>query len=47
MKPSAKNFKDHLREELKNNPKTSWGKNELSLYIEEVYSEFIEIYLED
>jgi len=47
MKPSARDFKDHLREVLRAHRKTSWGKRELELFIEEVYAEFIERYLED
>ena len=47
MRPAAGAFKNFLQEELKENNKTSWGKNELALFIEKVYSDFIERYLED
>ena len=47
MKPSARDFKNHLREVLRICQKTSWDKVELDLFIEEVYAEFIERYLED
>lgn len=43
---AAKNFKDELLAELKKNPKTSWGKNELAEYIRDIYTSFIERYLE-
>jgi len=46
MKPTARDFKDELLRELKENPKTSWGKTELVLYINEVYGEFLERYVE-
>jgi len=47
MKPTAGQFKNHLKEKIKETSKTSYGKNELALFIEETYAEFIEEYLED
>lgn len=44
-KPSAKVFKDYLIQALKDN-KTSWGKNELILFITQTYAEYIERYVE-
>ena len=46
MPPTARDFKEFLKKALKENSKTSWGKNELALFIEETYSEFVEGYLE-
>jgi hypothetical protein len=43
---AAKYFKDTLVEALKENPKTSWGKNELEVFIKDTYTDFIERYLE-
>lgn len=45
MSPTARSFKEFLKEALKSNPKTSWGKDELILFIEESYSQFVEQYL--
>jgi len=47
MQPRVKDFKDHLKKAIKEGIKTSWEKNELVLFVEEVYSDFIERYLED
>lgn len=46
MKPTARDFKDHLKEVLIANSKPSWEKDELILYIEETYSDLIECYME-
>ena len=47
MKIPVSYFKNYLKEEIKRRVKPSYGKNELLLVIEEIYSEFIERYLED
>jgi len=46
MKPTAKQFKDYLREVIASNLNTSWEKTELALFVEETYSDFIERYLD-
>lgn len=40
--PTAKAFRDDLLEKLRENKKTSWGKNELVGYIYLVYGDFLE-----
>lgn len=46
MKLTAKQFKEELVEEIRNAPKTSYGKNELILRINEIYADFLERYIE-
>ena len=45
-KPSAKVFKEYLITALKEKGKTSWGKNELILFITMTYAEYLERYVE-
>jgi len=47
MKPRAKDFKDELIRVIEGSSKTSYGKKELALFIEQTYSEFLERHLED
>lgn len=47
MKPTASAFKKELKEAIENGGKTTYGKRELLLFIEEVYSYYLERYLED
>lgn len=48
MKITARAFKEALKDTIKNNKdKTSYGKIELITLIEETYSDFLEMYLED
>ena len=47
MKITAREFKEHLKRMFEENKKTTWGKKELALYIEEVYSSFLERYMEE
>jgi len=46
MKPTARVFKDYLISALKEG-KTSWGKNELILFITKIYAEYLERYIEE
>jgi hypothetical protein len=46
-KPKAGDFKDMLKNYIKNSSRTSYGNNELQLLIEELYSSYIEVCLED
>lgn len=46
MLPSASDFKDELLITIIDNPKTSYGKNELQLFIMQVYSTFLEKYID-
>jgi hypothetical protein len=40
-------WKDTLKEVIKTSPKTSYGKNDLQLFIEEIYSAFIDRIIEE
>ena len=44
--PTAKEFRDELIEKLRENKKTSWGKNELVGYIFMVFGDFVDQYKE-
>jgi len=46
MKLTAKGFKDELIEEIKNDLKTDYEKNELILRINEIYIKFLECYID-
>lgn len=46
MTPSAKDFRDELIEKIRENKKTSWGKNELISYVYIVFWDFIDQYKE-
>lgn len=46
-KPRAKEFKEFLRAYFKKAQKTSYGKNELALLIEELYAIFLDKFMED
>lgn len=47
MKPTAGDLKELLKEELRGYPRYAWNKGEIQLFIEEVYSNLMERYLED
>lgn len=47
MKPTAKVLKDHLINVIDENSKTTYGKKELVLFIQEQYADLLERYLED
>jgi len=42
MERTSHDFKNYLKRKISENPKTSWGRNQLFLFIEETYSEFVE-----
>ena len=44
MTPTAKEFKDEIIKRLKEG-KTSWGKNELILFVNEAYAAFLERFM--
>ena len=46
MTPTAGNFKNELLEKIRNNPKTTYGKKELELFIINLYAEFLERYID-
>ena len=46
MVPSVYEFRDELLKAIIDNPKTSYGKNELQLFIMQVYSTFLERYID-
>jgi len=46
MVPSVYEFRDELLKTIIDNPKTSYGKNELQLFIMQVYSTFLERYID-
>jgi transcriptional regulator len=46
MTPSAGDLKRVLVTKIKEGNKTAYGKNELILFIEETYSNFIELWIE-
>jgi hypothetical protein len=43
----ARPFKNYLKTMIKDKPKTTYGKNELALFIEEIYAEFLELAMEN
>ena len=46
MPKSIKHFKNYLKEIIKGGSKTTYGKNELILFIEELYAVFLEMNME-
>ena len=42
MNPQVKIFKDKLVEFFESTRKTGWGKNEVTMKIKEMYTEFLE-----
>ena len=46
MGPTAKQFFEYIKQEIKDNPKTSWGKNEFILWLTEQYADFIERWIQ-
>ena len=46
MIPSARAFKQQLKSSIMEESKTTYGKKELILYIEEIYSQLLEWFIE-